>query len=290
MVYSQCTPVEWASSSLAFPISDHDNRCCQKRGMWASCKQTQNSWHVDSRGGFSPHKHFRAKGSPFCFEIICKNLSKEKCSCEVQNRQTPAQSSRGNKVCGSVQSSSGALEVVSASSDNSLSRVSPRNSQPDADQASRIFNDRTEWVISPHLLRKALPLLAVNPSIDLFDSRLNKQFPPFCSWKPDPDAWKIDAFSFPWIQKGLYAFPPFCLVGKVLAKVIQDRTLNLVLVTPWWPSQPWFSLLKGTFNHYTATISKRNKKDFSLSSLRGSPPLMETAEAGCMGCFRKPKK
>ena len=53
-----------------------------------------------------------------------------------------------------------------------------------------------------------------------------------------PDAWKIDAFSFPWIQKGLCAFLPFCLVGKVLAKVIQNKSQNLVLVTPWWPSQP----------------------------------------------------
>ena len=43
------------------------------------------------------------------------------------------------------------------------------------------------------------------------------------------------------------------------------------------------------FNHYTATISEENKKDFSLSSLRGSLPLMETAEAGCMGYLRKQK-
>ena len=120
----------------------------------------------------------------------------------------------------------------------------PRIHKRDTDQASCIFNDRTKWMISPHLLREALSLLAVNPSIDLFASRLNKQFPIFCSWKPDLDAWKIDAFSFPWIQKGLYAFPPFCLVGKVLAKVIQDKSQNLVLVTPWWPSQPWFPLLK----------------------------------------------
>ena len=97
-------------------------------------QQTQNSWQVDSRGGFSPHKHFRAKGSPFCFEIVCKSLSNDKCSCEAQNRQhicsSLHQSSGGNKVCGSVHSSSGALEVVSASSDNSLSRAPPRNSQP----------------------------------------------------------------------------------------------------------------------------------------------------------------
>ena len=130
VVNSQCTPVEWASCSLAFPISDHNNRCFQKRGMGGIMQQTQNSGQMDSRGGFSPHKHLRAKGSPFCSEIVCKSLSNDKCSCEVQNRQHTCsslhQSSRGNKVCGSVQSSSGALEVVSVSSDNSLSRASPR--------------------------------------------------------------------------------------------------------------------------------------------------------------------
>ena len=134
VVDSQCTPVKWASSSLAFPISVYNNRCCHKRGMGGIVQQIQNSGQVDSRGGFSPHKHFKAKGSPFCSVIVCKSLSNDKCSFEVQNRQHPCsslhQSSRGNKVCGSLQSSSGALEVVSASSDNSLSKVSSRNSQP----------------------------------------------------------------------------------------------------------------------------------------------------------------
>ena len=107
VVDSQCTPVEWASSSLAFPFSDHNNRCCQKRGMGGIMQQTQNSRQVDSRRGFSPYKHFRAKGSPFCFEVVCKSLSNDKCSCEVQNRQHTCsslhQSSKGNKACGPVQ-------------------------------------------------------------------------------------------------------------------------------------------------------------------------------------------
>ena len=43
------------------------------------------------------------------------------------------------------------------------------------------------------------------------------------------------------------------------------------------------------FSHYTATISEGNKKDFSPYSLRGSLPLLETAEACCMGCLRGQK-
>ena len=64
VVDSQCTPVEWVSSSLAFPISDDNNRCCQKGG-WGHHATNTNSGQVYSRGGFSPHKHFRAKDSPF---------------------------------------------------------------------------------------------------------------------------------------------------------------------------------------------------------------------------------
>ena len=134
VVDSQCTPVEWASSSLAFPFSDHNNRCCQERGMGG--------------GGASCNKH------------------------KIQGRWTQEEASLHINI----------LELEAA-----------------------LF------------------------ALKLFASRLNKRFPIFCSWKPDPDAWKIDAFSFPWIQKGLYAFPPFCLVGKVLAKVIQDKSQNLVL-------------------------------------------------------------
>jgi hypothetical protein len=36
------------------------------------------------------------------------------------------------------------------------------------------------------------------PTMDLFASRLNCQISQFASWKPDPDAVVIDAFSIPW--------------------------------------------------------------------------------------------
>ena len=43
-----------------------------KKGDGGIMQQTQNSWQVDSRGGFSPHKHFRAKGSPFALKSFAK--------------------------------------------------------------------------------------------------------------------------------------------------------------------------------------------------------------------------
>ena len=241
--------VEWASSSLAFPISDHNNRCCQKRGMGASCNKhkTQGRWTQEEA---SLHINIlELKAALFALKSFAKVYQMTNAHVRLKIDNTPAQAyishqgrTKSVGLCNQAQElwKSCLLHQTIVSAEH-LPGIHNR----DADQTSRIFNNRTEWMISPHLLREALSLLAVNPSIDLFASRLNKQFPIFCSWKPDPDAWKIDAFSFPWIQNGLYAFPPFCLVGKVLAKVIQDKSQNLVLVTPWWPSQQWFPLMKG---------------------------------------------
>jgi hypothetical protein len=46
------------------------------------------------------------------------------------------------------------------------------------------------------------------PTMDLFASRLNCQISKFTSWKPDPDAVVIDAFSIPWSNE--YHFPGIC--------------------------------------------------------------------------------
>ena len=42
------------------------------RGMGGIMQQIQNSGQVDLRGGFSPHKHFRTKGSPFAMKSFAK--------------------------------------------------------------------------------------------------------------------------------------------------------------------------------------------------------------------------
>ena len=43
--------------------------------------------------------------------------------------------------------------------------------------------------------------------IDLFECRLNHQLPKYVSWKPDPGACHIDAFSFSWSGMFVYIFP-----------------------------------------------------------------------------------
>ena len=46
-------------------------------------------------------------------------------------------------------------------------------------------------------------------SVDLFASRLNRQVSCYVSWKPDPGAAFIGAFSITWSKHFFLCFPPF---------------------------------------------------------------------------------
>jgi hypothetical protein len=52
----------------------------------------------------------------------------------------------------------------------------------------------------------------------------------------------VDAFSQTWSKLKAYAFPPFSLIGKCLAKTGKERA-ELLLIAPTWQAQPWFPRL-----------------------------------------------
>ncbi|XP_074661124.1 uncharacterized protein LOC141913859 [Tubulanus polymorphus] len=88
----------------------------------------------------------------------------------------------------------------------------------EADAMSRTYHDNTEWGLNDRVFRKLCQIWG-EPAIDLFASRNNHKVPRLFSWKPDPQAEAVDAFSVPWNKELVYAFPPFCLVGKTLQKI-----------------------------------------------------------------------
>lgn len=111
-----------------------------------------------------------------------------------------------------------------------------------ADVASRKLNDRHEWKLDENIFKEICEIFGV-PNIDLFASRLNKQVPRFCSWKPDPEAEHFDAFSICWSQFELiYISPPFALIARCLQKIRAERARGWMIV-PMWPSQPWMGTL-----------------------------------------------
>ena len=85
--------------------------------------------------------------------------------------------------------------------------------------------------------------MEITTSVDLFASRMNKQLDCYVSLRPDPEAFAVDAFSFPRRGFEFYAFSPFSLIPKVLQKGQQDNSSG-VLIVPLWRAQVWWPVLK----------------------------------------------
>ncbi|RVE43203.1 hypothetical protein evm_012152 [Chilo suppressalis] len=111
-----------------------------------------------------------------------------------------------------------------------------------ADAESRRVHSDIEWELANDAYRLICEIFE-EPKIDLFASRLNKKCSTFVSWHRDPEAFAVDAFTLSWTEYYFYAFPPFCLIIKVLQKIITDKARGIIVV-PRWPSQPWYPLFK----------------------------------------------
>jgi len=120
-----------------------------------------------------------------------------------------------------------------------LSATHVPGTENEADFDSRHFNDNVEWKLNEPVFRQ-IEMLYGKLEVDMFASRLNAQLECFVSWKPDPDAEAIDAFSVNWADRLIYAFPPFSLIGRLLQKTRQDKA-EVVLVAPLWVTQNWFT-------------------------------------------------
>ncbi|XP_042299886.1 flocculation protein FLO11-like [Sceloporus undulatus] len=96
-----------------------------------------------------------------------------------------------------------------------------------ADQLSRTSTCH-EWRLHPE-------------TVDLFATASNSHCPQFCSRVRHESPFE-DAFAFDWSRETIYAFPPFPLLTRVVSKMSRER-VNAILITPWWPRQPWFPLL-----------------------------------------------
>ena len=94
-----------------------------------------------------------------------------------------------------------------------------------------------EWVLSLPIFQRIVALFD-KPDIDLFASRLNAQVETYVSWRPQPIAKFIDAFSIESSQFFFHAFPTFCLISKCVLNTVHDQ-MSGALVILGWTSQPF---------------------------------------------------
>ena len=96
----------------------------------------------------------------------------------------------------------------------------------------------SEWMLHQDVfnwLRQRWPV-----TIDLFAFSLSHRCSVYFVPVSDPMAAGTDAMLQSWDSLQAYAFPPFAMIGQVLAKVRASRSLELTLIAPFWPQRPWF--------------------------------------------------
>ena len=121
--------------------------------------------------------------------------------------------------------------------------------------------------------------------IDLFASWLNNYLKAKVSWKRDPEAFAVYAFGISWESQFVYAFSPFSMISKFLAKV-EEEGVNTV---PFWTTQPWFSKLVRMLIDYSIPLPK-SRDTVTATEERWQPPAQERCSSGLFGIRRQLQK
>ena len=58
------------------------------------------------------------------------------------------------------------------------------------------------------------------------------------SWRSDPEAQFVDAFSYSWSQEQFYTFSPLSLIVLCLKKIEMEEREGVIIV-PVWSTHPW---------------------------------------------------
>ena len=144
-----------------------------------------------------------------------------------------------------------------------------------ADFESRNFsNEDTEWSLAQSVFDQICEHFGIIPEIDMFASRLNTKLQKFCSWKKEPFASYIDAFTVQWDSfESIYLFSPFSLMTRIVRTFIslqqQNRRVKALIVMPMWPSQTWYTKML-TFLIAPPVIIKVLPKTLTLEHKRAA--------------------
>ena len=155
-----------------------------------------------------------------------------------------------------------------------------------------------EWSLHLQVARDLLRKWG-SPTLDLFATHTNAKLPLYCSLIPDPQALFEDAFRHPWDNLDTYAFPPFQLVERVVARVRETPNLSMTLVTPLWPEKAWFAelhplltqpplalplwdrLLRQPHFHSTVSTEASTPWTFMRGGCQASPQKVRLFERSC---------
>jgi len=112
-----------------------------------------------------------------------------------------------------------------------------------ADALSRRKFAPTEWMLHKPTAKRLFDRWGT-PQIDLFATGKNKQIPTFFARRWEPTSSGTNALAQNWSGMRAYAYPPISLLVPVLDKLCLHPTTEMLLIAPFWPSQPWFQSIR----------------------------------------------
>ena len=221
--------------------SPHD-RCidvCMGRSYWES----SGSRSVVLRRKEFAHKLSRAGGCHSVSETLSTQTERSVCVDTVRQHHSGAihQQTRGNQVLNSLSESTGTLVDIYPKPNRSQKCSYCRLGKCSCGSVIKNTDKRDRMVSEPVILHRIFQIWG-SPSIDLFASVHNHKLPVFCSWTAHPQAYAIDALSISRESMYAYAFPPVCLIPRVLAHVL-TYPCRVILIAPLWPRRPWYPQL-----------------------------------------------
>ena len=146
-----------------------------------------------------------------------------------------------------------------------------------ADLESRKTRRDIEWSLSQAVFDQAIRKLNITPTIDLFASRLNFKCKTYISFTPDPGAYSINAFHISWKDLTFYAFPPFCIIQRVLQKITEEEATG-ILVAPYWPTQSWWPYLTNMLINFPILLPRKRNTLTLPSNPQHPHPLHHTLQ------------
>ena len=101
----------------------------------------------------------------------------------------------------------------------------------------------TEWSVHPQVIKDIWKMWYI-PDVDLFETLYNNKLPTHVRPFQEPKVLATDAMTMDWTVHKVYAFPPFDILKKVIAKLEQSPTCEMILIALYWPNQSWYPVIR----------------------------------------------
>ena len=201
----------------------------------------------------APHQCTGAKGGNIGPQSLGYSITWPSCfdCCRQHHCCSLHQQTRWDPFPPPVAAGSGSVSVASDSGHNSKSQTHsglPKCDSRPLVSAEPAHHDRVESPPRSH--ESDIQTVENSSSGQVCHSPQHASSPVHGSSSGEPRALAIDALSQDWQGRSMYMFPPFLLLNKVIQKLGTTQTGEVILIAPWWPSQPWFPhLLRLSVDH-----------------------------------------